>query len=198
MVAGLALSTAVLTQPATAQTADGFYKGKVLTIGIGSAAGGGVDLNARLFIRYMGKYLPGNPELRPQIVPGAGGVRLLEQLSTVAPKDGTYIGALASGPLIEPLISSRAVTYKISDFAAVGAPAKDTSLCATWHTSPVKSIADAKAREVTLAGTGAGSATDTFPLVLNATLGTRFRVDHRLQYAVDQPGRGERRDRRAL
>jgi tripartite-type tricarboxylate transporter receptor subunit TctC len=53
---------------------------------------------------------------------------------------------------------------------------KDVSLCATWHTSPVKTLEHARAREVTVAGTGVSSTTDIFPLALNAVLGTKFRV----------------------
>ena len=57
-----------------------------------------------------------------------------------------------------------------------GAIDKDNGLCTTWHTSPVKKLEDARKREVTVAGTGAGSATDTEPLVINETLGTKFKV----------------------
>jgi len=114
--------------------------------------------------------------VQPALMPGAGGVRLLEHLRTVAPKDGTYIGAFATGPIIEPLISTRNVDYKTSDFTAIGALERDVSFCATWHASPVRTIKDAMERETTVAGTGAASSTDIFPLVLNATMGTRFRL----------------------
>lgn len=169
-------TSAALTGAAHAQSSDGFYKGKVVTIGIGGTAGGGIDIGARMMARFWGKYLPGNPTVTPQLMPGAGGVRLVEHLYAVAPKDGTYVGAFATGPIIEPLISTREVKYKISDFTAVGALEKDVSFCTTWHSSPIKTIDDAKQREVTVAGTGAASSTDIFPLALNATLGTKFRL----------------------
>ena len=98
-----------------------------------------------------------------------------EQLFAIAPKDGTYIGAFSTGPIIEPLVSCK-VKYKISDFTAIGALEKDVSLCVTWHASAIKTLQDAKAREVTLAGTGLSSPTDMIPLALNAVLGTKFRV----------------------
>jgi tripartite-type tricarboxylate transporter receptor subunit TctC len=166
----------VMTAAAQAQQSDGYFKGKVVTIAVGGTAGGGIDIGARMLARYIGKYLPGLPKVQVQLVPGAGGVRLIEQLFMVAPKDGTYIGAFATGPIIEPLISLRDVKYKISDFTAIGAMEKDVSLCATWHTSPIKTLEHAKAREVTVAGTGASSSTDILPLALNAVLGTKFRV----------------------
>lgn len=166
----------VMTSAAQAQQSDGYFKGKTVTIAVGGTAGGGLDVGARMLARYIGKYLPGQPKVQVQLVPGAGGVRLMEQLYTVAPKDGTYIGAFSTGPIIEPLISLRKVKYKISDFTAVGALEKDVSLCVTWHASPAKTLADARAREVTVAGTGISSPTDILPLALNAVLGTKFRV----------------------
>jgi tripartite-type tricarboxylate transporter receptor subunit TctC len=170
------LPLALVTSGAQAQHSDGYFKGKTVTLAVGGTAGGGIDVGARMLARYLGKYLPGEPKVQVQLVPGAGGVRLMEQLYTVAPKDGTYIGAFSTGPIIEPLISIRKVKYKVSDFTAVGALEKDVSLCVTWHASPIKTLADAKAREVTLAGTGLSSPTDIIPLALNAVLGTKFRV----------------------
>src|SRR5262245_36276009 len=174
---GWAISVGLaMTQVAQAQQPDGYFKGKTVTIAVGGTAGGGIDIGARLMARYIGKYLPGEPKVLVQVVPGAGGVRLMEQLHTVAPKDGTHIGAFSTGPIIEPLISLRNVKYKINDFTAVGALEKDVSVCVTWHASPIKTLEDAKAREVALAGTGLSSPTDMFPLALNAVLGTKFRV----------------------
>ncbi|MDB5572011.1 MAG: Tripartite-type tricarboxylate transporter, receptor component TctC [Hyphomicrobiales bacterium] len=169
---------AVAGAPAGAAFAqsEGYFKGKPVIIAVGGTAGGGIDIGARMMSRYIGKHLPGEPNVQVQLMPGAGGVRLVEYLYSVAPRDGTYIGAFATGPLIEPLISTREVKYKISDFTAVGALENDVSFCTTWHTSPIKTIEDAKAKEVTVAGTGAASSTDIFPLALNATLGTKFRI----------------------
>jgi tripartite-type tricarboxylate transporter receptor subunit TctC len=152
------------------------FKGKTLTIAVAGTAGSGLDTGARMVARYIGRYLPGQPSVRVELMPGAGGVRLLEHLYSVAPKDGTYIGAFATGPILEPLISGRSSKYKTSDFTAVGAIEKDVSFCVTWHASPVKTIENARAREVTVAGTGAASSTGIFATVLNAVLGTRFRV----------------------
>ena len=156
--------------------AEGAFRGKTVTIYVGGTAGGGIDVGARMMSRYMGKYLPGHPTMIVQNMPGAGGVRLLEYLATVAPKDGTVMGAFASGPLLDPILSSRKVNYKMTDFAAVGAIEKDVSFCTTWHASPVKTFEDTTKRETTVAGTGAASTTDIYPVVLNAVLGSKFRV----------------------
>ena len=161
---------------ALAQQGESYFKGKVLTIAVAGTAGSGLDTGARMIARHIGKYLPGHAGVRVELLPGAGGVRALEYLYSVAPRDGTYIGAFATGPILEPLISARAVKYKTSDFTAVGAIESDVSFCVTGEKSVVKTIEDARTREVTVAGTGAASSTDIFPMVLNATMGTKFRV----------------------
>lgn len=101
-----------------------------------------------------------------QNLPGAGGVRLLEYLVSQAPKDGTAPAAFASGPLVEQLVGPRKPAYGIADFAAIGSLEKDVAFCTTWHTSPAKTPEEAKRTVVTVAGTGAGSGTDTDPAVL--------------------------------
>jgi len=175
-VAGWVVLAFGFTGTSASAQSDGYFKGKTFTINVGGTAGGGIDVGARMVSRYIGKYLPGQPTVIVQLVPGAGGVRLVEQLNSVAPKDGTVVGAFAAGPLIEPLISSRKVAYKMTDFTAVGALENDVSFCATFHTSKTKTLEDAKTRETTMAGTGAASSTDIYPLALNATIGTKFRL----------------------
>ena len=170
------LAFGIMPGLASAQQGESYFKGKTLTIAVAGTAGSGLDTGARMISRFIGKYLPGNAGVRVELMPGAGGVRALEYLYSVAPKDGTYIGAFATGPILEPLISGRAVKYKTSDFTAVGAIENDVSFCVTGEKSTIKTIEDARTREVTLAGTGAASSTDIFPIVLNATMGTKFRV----------------------
>ena len=89
-------------------------------------------------------------------MPGAGGVRLLDYLYAQAPRDGTALGAFATGPLLDPLIGARRAHYGISDFTAIGALEKDGALCTTWYKSSIKTLAQAKENVVTVAGTGAG------------------------------------------
>ena len=150
----LTLGLAPLT--ALAQ-ADDYFKGRTLTIAVAGTAGSVIDTGARMISRHIGKYLPGHAGVRVELLPGAGGVRALEYLHSAAPKDGTYIGAFATGPILEPLISGRAAKYKTSDFTAVGAIENDISFCITGDASTIQTIDDARSRETTVAGTGAAS-----------------------------------------
>jgi tripartite-type tricarboxylate transporter receptor subunit TctC len=109
-------------------------------------------------------------------MPGAGGIRAANFLVQQAPRDGTAMAIFAGGPILEPLIGDRNPGYDMSQFTWIGAISKDVSLCIVRKESPVKTLADATRSQVVVAGTGAGSETDTFPVVLNDLLGTKFKV----------------------
>jgi tripartite-type tricarboxylate transporter receptor subunit TctC len=149
---------------------------KPITIYVAGTAGGGIDLYARLLGRHIGKHIPGNPSVNVQDMPGAGGIRAANFLADSAPKDGTAITTFPGGPLIEPLVGVRNPGYDMSKFNWIGAISRDVSLCISWGPSAFKTFDDAKKQEMVLAGTGAGSETDTYPLLLNDTLDTKFRL----------------------
>src|SRR6185437_467619 len=86
-----------------------FYKGKQLKLYVASTPGGGYDSYGRLLGRYIGKYIPGNPTIVPQNMPGAGGNRLAAYLYNVAPKDGTEFGIIFPGAVLDPLIGTQKV-----------------------------------------------------------------------------------------
>src|SRR5215208_6047228 len=147
-----------------------------LTIYVAGTAGGGIDLYARLVARHIGRHIPGKPTVTVQLMPGAGGIRAANYLAEQAPRDGTVMTTFAGGPILEPLIGARNPGYDMSKFTMIGAITKDLSLCTVMATAPVKTIEDAKRQQVVVAGTGAGSETDTWPIVLNEVLGTKFKL----------------------
>jgi len=173
----LALCVAALmvvgaTQAATAQeTID-----RPVTIYVAGTAGGGIDLYARLFARHFGRHVAGKPNVTVQVMPGAGGIRAANFLAEQAPRDGTAIATFASGPILEPLIGARNPGYDMSSFTWLGAMNKDFGLCIASATTPFKTIDDVKRQQMVVAGTGAGSETDTWPIVLNDVLGTKFKL----------------------
>jgi tripartite-type tricarboxylate transporter receptor subunit TctC len=167
---------ALLVITAASAHAQDFYKGKQITILVAGTAGGGIDIGARVMARHLGKYIPGNPNVVAQLMPGAGGIRMMEHMIRVAPKDGTVIGTVAPGPIIEPLIGKRKIGYRMTDFTMLAAMDKDVTLCLAWHASKFKSIKDVMETPMNVAGTGAGSSTDIYPMFLNEMMGTKFRV----------------------
>jgi tripartite-type tricarboxylate transporter receptor subunit TctC len=147
-----------------------------VTIYVAGTAGGGIDLYARLLSRHLGRHIPGKPSVTVQLMPGAGGIRAANFLAEQAPRDGTAITTFANGPILEPLIGARNPGYDMSQFTWVGALTKDIGLCIAWGASPFKTIDDVKKQQMVVGGTGAGSETDTWPVVLNDVLGTKFKL----------------------
>jgi tripartite-type tricarboxylate transporter receptor subunit TctC len=169
---GVAALVLDLLQPGRAQDAIE----RPVTIYVAGTAGGGIDLYARLLGRHIGRHIPGKPAVTVQLMPGAGGIRTATFLAEQAPRDGTAIGTFAGGPILEPLIGSRKPGYDMSQFTMIGAVTQDVGLCMAWGASPFRTIDDVKKQQMVVAGTGAGSETDTWPIVLNDVVGTRFKL----------------------
>lgn len=174
IVAGL-IAGVVLVTSGTDARAEVSLQGRTVTIYVAGGAGGGVDTFARTLIPYLAKNLPGEPAMVVSNMPGAGGIQAVQHLYNVAAKDGTAIGTTNAGPVSEPLIGTVKVNYDMRKFRWIGSLAKGDTVCLVWHESPIKSLADAKAHEVTISATGATSAPTRSALLMNALLGTKFR-----------------------
>ena len=169
---GCAVAAALAWTPAAAQDSID----RPINIYVAGTAGGGIDLYARVLARHIGRHIPGKPTVNVQVMPGAGGIRAANFLAQQAPKDGTAIVTFAGGPILEPLIGSRKVDYDSSHFTWIGAVSKDVGMCVAWAASPFKTIKDAQRETMIVAGTGAGSDTDTWPVILNELIGTKFKL----------------------
>src|SRR5229473_796677 len=133
-LAGLSLLMAGGQSQAQAQSVEEFYKGKTINLAIGFSVGGGYDLYARHLARHMGKHIPGNPNIVPQNMAGAGSLRAANFIYTAAPKDGTAFGTFARTTGINPLLESGA-TFDSTKFSWLGSVTDDVSLCVSWYTS---------------------------------------------------------------
>ena len=173
-IIGICAAAVAVARPAAAEQAN--VIDRPINIYVAGTAGGGIDLYARLVARHVGRHIPGNPTVNVQTMPGAGGIRAANFLAQQAPKDGTAITTFAGGPILEPLIGGRKYDYDFSKFTWIGAISKETNLCVAWAQSPFKTIQDAQKQEMVVAGTGAGSDTDTWPVILNELIGTRFKL----------------------
>jgi tripartite-type tricarboxylate transporter receptor subunit TctC len=161
---------------ANAQTGEEFYRGKSISMLVGSGAGGGYDTYARIFARHMSRHIPGNPAIIAKNMPAAAGLAAASTLYTTADKDGSTIAAFTNGAAMEPLFGNTSVRYDAQKFNWLGSIGKLQNVCATWHQSPVKTIEAARAREVIVAAAGATSNTAIVPKALNALIGTKFKV----------------------
>jgi tripartite-type tricarboxylate transporter receptor subunit TctC len=171
VVAALALAC---TGPAAAQ--DGDFAGKTITIYIGNTAGGTYDLMGRLVSRHLGKHLPGHPTVIAENMPGAGTLRAANYVTNVAPKNGTALAIVSETLAVEQALKNAAVQYDAATLTWIGRVAASNAVHIQWHTSKVQSIEDAKKFEGTVAGTGPGNVAEIVPNLLNAVIGTKFRI----------------------
>jgi tripartite-type tricarboxylate transporter receptor subunit TctC len=152
------------------------FQGKTITLYAALGVGGGGDTNARTFLPYFAKNLPGEPTFIVRNMPGGGGIQGVQYLYNVAPADGTAFGLTPAGPIKEPLMGDTSkATYDLRKFHWIGSIAAEDSVCAIWHASPVRSIQDAQAQQVSLAATGTASNSSMVPLLINDLIGTKFK-----------------------
>jgi tripartite-type tricarboxylate transporter receptor subunit TctC len=162
--------------PVQAQPAAQFYKGRLLTLVVSDAAGGGYDIMARAVAKYLSNHLPGSPRIVVQNMPGAGGIVATNYLYTTAPKDGSMIAAVDNNTPFEPLLGTPEAKYDPRRFNWLGSPTEEVGLVMVWHSAPVNSIADLRKREISVGVSGANSTPSFYARLLNATLGTRMRI----------------------
>ena len=151
----------------------GLLQGKSITGRL--LGGGGYDLYARHLARHMGKHIPGKPTVVTQNMAGAGSLRAANFIYTAAPKDGTAFGTFSRTTGINPLLESGA-TFDGTKFTWLGSVTDDTSLCITWHTSPVKTWKDFVEKPVTLGGQGPSSEPDIFARLYKNVFGAPVKL----------------------
>ena len=124
----------------------------------------------------MGRFIPGNPAIVPKNMPGAGSLVLANWLYNVAPKDGTAFGTIGRGTVFDPLLGSTKAQFDAAKFNWLGSMNDEVSVCVSWYTTGITSLEQVKHNELTVGGSGQAADTDQFPKVLNATIGTKFRL----------------------
>lgn len=170
-------SVIFLSRPAEVRAqADPFYKGKTIRIIIGSTPGGFYDRWARLFARYMGKYIPGQPEIVAQNMPGAGSVIATNHVFSVAKPDGLTIGMPLNSVYVDQLVGRKEVQFDLRKFHWIGSPAVESVIFYIRADTPYKTVADViKAKEPPKCGsTGTASSDYILSKVLEETVGAKF------------------------
>jgi tripartite-type tricarboxylate transporter receptor subunit TctC len=171
----VAVAAANCAPAAFAQPSD-LFRGKPITMIIGAGAGGGIDLYGRVVARHIGRHLPGQPAVVPQNMPAAGSIAAANHLYSIAPKDGTAIGIVSQGLILDEVLGTPGLRFEIAKFNWVGRVSSDVLVTYLWHAAKVKSVADAMAVEASLGGTGVGSSVSKSPLLLNQLIGTKFKM----------------------
>lgn len=185
LAVALAGMIATLPLAAKAQSAADFYKGRTVTMMIGSAPGGGYDAMGRAVSRHIGKHIPGNPVVVVQNMSGAGGIIPTNYLFKMAAKDGSLIGTVNNTTPFEPLIGTKEASYDPTQFNWLGTPSVEVGLVAVWRESPIRTLDDLKAKESTMGSSGANSTPSFYARLLNELLGAKMKI------VVGYPGQNE-------
>ncbi|HTV38377.1 MAG TPA: tripartite tricarboxylate transporter substrate-binding protein [Xanthobacteraceae bacterium] len=170
----LALAGAMPT--AHAQSVADFYRGQSISMVVSSSAGGGYDTLSRAVAKYLGRHIPGNPSVIVRNMPGAGGILAMNYLANVAPRDGLTVGQVQNNTPFEPLLGTKQADYDATTLTWLGTPSVETGLLIVWHTSPVKTIEDARRIPITAGASGANSTPSFYARLLNELLGLRLKI----------------------
>lgn len=167
---------ALTEKRALAQDAAAFYKGKTITIFVGYKPGGGYDHSARILARHYGRHIPGQPNIIIKNMPGAGTVVAANYVNNTAPKDGTVIGLYADLLTLAPMLNTKGIKFHPKDFGWLGSMAsRGTPVVVVRRDGPAQTYEEATKKEV-LIGASGPDATSAYALLLNETLGTKFKV----------------------
>jgi tripartite-type tricarboxylate transporter receptor subunit TctC len=179
------LAAPLTAEPAAAQAADSFYAGKQMKVIVGFPPGGGFDAYARTLADHMGRHIPGNPSFIVQHMPGASTAKAAAHLYGVAAQDGTFLGLLHQGLLANQVLDIQGGAFDVTKFNWIGRMGTRLSVGLVWHTTGVKTIEDAKTKEVIMGATSPTATSAMVPLALNAFAGTKFRVVQGYQGSAD-------------
>ena len=161
---------------APAQSVADFYRGKTITIVVGADAGGGYDLTARTLAHHLGRHIPGEPSIIVQDKPGASSVIAANYVYEIAPKDGTFIGAVQRPIPFQTLFGNAGVRFEVRRMQWLGSTANELGVVVVWHSAPQQSVDDLFRMETVVGGDGPAVDTELFPRAMNRVLGTRFRI----------------------
>ena len=161
--------------PARADAVADFYKGKQISLIIGTSSGNDYDFRARLLARHMGRFIAGEPSIVPRNMPGAGGINAANWLANVAPHDGTAIHLIMANMMNKQAVGVPGIKFDARKFSWIGNTTSTPNVTSSWHTSGVTNIEQVKERELII-GAPAGTAGEVYGAVMNALVGTKFKV----------------------
>lgn len=174
-VAAALAASAVAGPGAGAQSVEEFYRGKTITMLVGSDVGGGYDTYARLVARHLGRQIPGNPGIVAQNMPSVASVAATNHMINVAPRDGTVIGAIQREIAMVQLAGTHGTKFKASDLLWLGSLLSEPGVCGFSSRSGVTAFEDVFRREVIMGSSGP-NALEHYPSMFNNMLGAKFKI----------------------
>ena len=163
--------------PSTAQDVASFYRGKTVRIIVGFSSGGGYDVYGRLLSRHIGKYIPGNPTVVVQNMPGAASLKALQFLDQGAPADGATIVTFNPGLIMGSLTAPARTPLDFTKFAWIGNISEDIRVCYTWHGKGIRNWKELLAKDqIVFGNTGAGTSAFIDDRMLQMLFGVKLKM----------------------
>ena len=174
----VALLFTFATTASRAETVEDFYRGKTVTMYVGTGVGAGAISGYPTALGpLMKKYLPGHPDFILSYMPGGGGIKAANFIYGIGPQDGTAWGFITRGFLLAPLLKIPQAQFDPTKFNWIGSPSRTVSMGMVWNASTdVRTIADAMHKEVVVGATSIAQDTGIFPRALNEIAGTKFKI----------------------
>jgi len=177
-------ASVVLATPLAAQTPAEFFKGKTLTILIGTSAGNDYDFRGRLIARHLSRHIPGEPQLVPRNMPGGGGVVATNYVATIAPRDGTTLYMIMANMMTAQAMSAQGVQFDTRKFRWIGNTTSSPNVVNSWSTTGITKIEQTKTQELVL-GAPVGTAGALYATALQKVYGAKVKL------VTGYPGGGE-------
>lgn len=171
-------------QPVTAQSPADFFKGRTITVLIGTSPGNDYDFRARLLSRHMGRHVPGEPQLVPRNMPGGGGIVATNYIASVAPRDGTTLYMIMANMMTAQAMGIQGVQFDTRRLRWLGNTTSTPNVVNSWHTTGITRIEQTRTQELVV-GAPVGTAGVLYPTALNKLYGSRFKI------VTGYPGGGE-------
>lgn len=183
--AALASVAIIASAPVSANEVENFYKGRNVSFLVGVSQGGGYDTDLRLVARHITRHIPGRPNAVPQNMTGATGLVMANFMYRVAPRDGSVVALIQNGLPTFQAVGREGVQFDAREFQWIGSVAPTVEAMITSKASGVRTVEDAKKREVIAGSNGASGITYMYPLMMNEMMGTRFKM------VTGYPGSGQ-------
>ena len=174
--AGAAVLATLFAQHAAALDIEKTYKGRTVTIVVGYGAGGTYGKTSLLLSRHLGKFIPGNPTLVVQHMPGAGGLKAANYAYNAMPKEGFHFLMPPDMSIVSQVLRPAKVKYDARNFTFLGRVFGSNNLVAVRRDTGVTSLDAARKKQVIMGSTGKGSPTFIVTSLVNGMLGAKFKI----------------------
>jgi tripartite-type tricarboxylate transporter receptor subunit TctC len=171
------LGLSLVAASANAQSVEDFYSGKRIRLIVGSNPGGAYDAFARVMVPYLSKYIPGHPTFFVENRRGGGGLYASNHLYNIVPRDGSVIGLVERGAVMDPVFNANGnALYDSRKFNWIGSPSQEIGLGLVRQPSPITTMADFRKHGLIVSSSTRSSLSSIYPRLFNGMFGTKFKV----------------------